>query len=103
MIEIKEVRPYKLKHKPTGLYYQPKKHRGSHFSKRGKIYQTKSNILNMGYYSDGSPREKISIWAHKDTLIYKELKNRLVWAEATWKNGEFETITLSSDWEIEEI
>lgn len=55
------VKPYKLKHIPTGLYYQPLKYRGSNFSKLGKIYQTKTNILNLGYYSDGSPRKILSI------------------------------------------
>lgn len=40
---------YKLKHKPTGLYYQPVKGKyGSvtNLSKKGKIYQSKSNALN---------------------------------------------------------
>ena len=51
------MKPYKLKHTPTGLYYQPKKHRGANLSERGKIYQTKNNILSMGFYSDGSHRQ----------------------------------------------
>lgn len=39
---------YKLKHIPTGLYYQPVKGsygNGTNLSKRGKIYQTKANAL----------------------------------------------------------
>lgn len=97
------MRPYKIKHKPTGLYYQPISHRGSHFSKRGKIYQTKSNILNLRYYSDGSPRKEIIIEAHKDTLIYKEFKDKLVWEEPSRWSDRYRTITLNQDWEIEEI
>jgi hypothetical protein len=97
------MKPYKLKHKPTGLYFQPISHRGSHFSKRGKIYQTKTNILNLGYYSDGSPRKEIKIEAHKDTLIYKEFKDKLVWIEPSRRSDKYTTITFSDDWEIEEI
>ena len=73
------MKPYKLKHKPTGLYYQPIKHRGSNFSKLGKIYQTKTNILNLGYYSDGAPREILSIYAHPDTRVYKQTKDIFHW------------------------
>ena len=39
---------YRLKHKPTGLYYQPvrgKYDNVTNLSKRGKIYQTKANAL----------------------------------------------------------
>lgn len=31
---------FRLKHIPTGLYYQPLSAYGSHLSKRGKIYHT---------------------------------------------------------------
>lgn len=97
------MKPYKIKHKPTGLYWQPISHRGSHFSKRGKVYQTKTNILNLGYFSDGSPRKEIRIEAHKDTLIFKELKDELVWIEPSRWSDKYSTITLASDWEIEEL
>jgi hypothetical protein len=96
------MKPYKLKHIPTGLYFQPIKQRGSHFSKRGKIYQTKSNILNLGYFSDGSPRKEIRIEAHKDTLVYKQLKDKLIWKECAY-GCTFSTITFTDEWEIEEI
>ena len=87
------IKPYKIKHKPTGLYWQPIKSKGSHFSKRGK-----TNILNMGFYSDGSPRKTID----EDTLIYKEWKDKLVWEEGSdYKN--YKTETKAEDWIIEEI
>lgn len=42
--------PYKLKHIPTGLYYQPVRGIGEKMTnlsyKRGKIYETNSNSLN---------------------------------------------------------
>lgn len=96
------MKPYKLKHKPTGLYYQPIKHRGSNFSKMGKIYQTKTNILNLGYYSDGSPRKTIYIFAHSDNIVFKQTKDILIWEKSVGYN-QYKTNTLVSDWEIEEI
>lgn len=40
------ITPYRLKHLPTGLYYQPNKYRGSNLSKKGKIYQNKINAFS---------------------------------------------------------
>ena len=40
------MKPYKLKHLPTGLYYQPHKHRGSNLSEKGKIYQSGTHGLS---------------------------------------------------------
>ena len=97
------MKPYKLKHIPTGLNYQPISNKGSHFSKRGKIYQTKNNILNLSYFSNGSPRKEIRIEAHRDTLIYKEYKDKLIWIEPFRYSDKYTTITLAEDWEIEEI
>lgn len=37
--------PYRIKHKPTGLYYQPTVN-GNNLSKKGKVYLTKNNVLN---------------------------------------------------------
>lgn len=96
------MKPYKIKHKPTGLYYQPIKHRGSNWSKRGKIYQTKTNILNLGYYSNGSPRKEIYIYAHQDTLVYKNTKDDLNWEESVG-SGQRRVKTKTEDWVIEEI
>lgn len=42
------MKPYRLKHKPTGLYYTPVKGRyenQSNLSKKGKVYLNKSNAL----------------------------------------------------------
>ena len=96
------MKPYKLKHVPTGLYYQPYKHKGSNFSKRGKIYQTKVNILILGYYSDKSPRKSLWIFVYKNTLIYKEFKDKLKWVETADKQ-QYKVETNIDDWIIEEI
>lgn len=96
------MKPYKLKHTPTGLYYQPHKHRGSNLSKRGKIYQTKANILSIGYYSNGDTRKTLQVVAHVDTLIYKNFKDKFNWGESTYSRDMLAE-TKASDWEMEEI
>lgn len=40
-----KIRPYRIKHKPTGLYYQPAAN-GNNLSKRGKVYLGGKNILS---------------------------------------------------------
>ena len=37
--------PYRIKHKVSGLYYQPTVN-GNNLSKTGKVYLTKNNVLN---------------------------------------------------------
>ena len=39
------MKPYRIKHKPTGLYYQPLVN-GNNLSKTGKVYLTNNNVLN---------------------------------------------------------
>ena len=96
------MKPYKLKHVPTGLYYQPIKHRGSNLSKLGKIYQTKTNLLNLGYYSDGSPRKILTVFAHANNLVHKQTKELLHWEKSISCN-EVKEDTKVSDWIKEEI
>lgn len=39
---------YKVKHIPTGLYYQPVTSSGTNLGKKGKIYETTSSCLSGG-------------------------------------------------------
>ena len=39
------MKPYRVKHKVSGLYYQPTCN-GNNLSKKGKVYLTKNNVLN---------------------------------------------------------
>lgn len=39
------MKPYRIKHKLTGLYYQPTVN-GNNLSKTGKVYLTNNNVLN---------------------------------------------------------
>lgn len=45
---------YRIKHIPTGLYYQPKKGRWNnnktHFHVGGKVYHRKPKIQDIGHY-----------------------------------------------------
>lgn len=58
--------PYRIKHKPTGLYYQPICN-GNNLSKNGKVYLTKGNPLAQNRGTD-------YIWVqfNESSLIYKE-------------------------------
>lgn len=39
------MKPYRIKHKASGLYYQPTSN-GNNLSKTGKVYLTKNNVLS---------------------------------------------------------
>ncbi len=91
---------YRLKHVPTGLYYQPHKHRGSNLSKRGKVYQTKTHGLSSTYRS----KEKtFKVYCEKDSIVYKQTKDILSYKECRWSYNQMETETNIIDWIIEEI
>lgn len=94
------MKPYRLKHAPTGLYYQPHKHRGSHLSKNGKIYQTKTNGLSE---AKKYKREFFRIMREKGSRVYKVTTDILSWEDVTWSYNQSEAKTRLSDWVIEEI
>ena len=96
------MKPYKLKHVPTGLYYQPFKHRGSNLSKLGKIYQTKSNILTLGHYSNGDPRKILTVFTDLNSRIYKEFKDKFQWEDSSGYN-QVKADTNTNDWIQEEL
>lgn len=94
------MRPYKLKHIPTGLYFQPHRHRGSHLSKNGKIYQTKTNGLSSAKKEN---RDTFQIMCEKNSRIHKSTMELLLWEEVSWAYNQLKTSTRVSDWVIEEI
>lgn len=88
---------YKMKHIPTGLYFQPCKFRGSHLSKKGKIYQTNSNGVETGNYG----HKYFTINCEEDSVIHKITLDKL-----NWKRGyrnQLSAITNFNDWVREEI
>lgn len=91
---------YKLKHIPTGLYYQPHKHRGSNLSKRGKVYQTATHGLSSAIRSKHTT---FSVYCEKDSIVHKQTKDILKYTECRWSYNQMTAETLVSDWIIEEI
>ena len=67
------MKPYKLKHLPTGLYYQPHKHRGSNLSEKGKIYQSGTHGLSSALRYATKDKNL----PNKAPRIYKYLKTTL--------------------------
>jgi hypothetical protein len=94
------MKPYKLKHLPTGLYYQPHKHRGSHLSKKGKIYQTKINGLSDAIKYK---RKTFRIACADNSQVYNSTKNILKWEKSSWSYRQQVAETQVSDWVVEEL
>jgi hypothetical protein len=90
------MKPYKLKHIPTGLYYQPHKHRGSHLSKKGKIYQTNTNGVETG-------NKTFTVCCEKDSQIHKLTESIFNWVGCSWANNQLRAETNFEDWVREEI
>jgi hypothetical protein len=91
---------YKMKHVPTGLYFQPHKHRGSHLSPNGKIYHTNANGIETGQYG----KKVFTVCCEKDSRIHKLTVDKLAWAETSWRSfGQLKADTNYSDWVKEYI
>ena len=69
------MNPYRLKHKPSGLYYQPIKG-GSNLGTRGKVYLTDANGLT-------GQRDPMLISVQNNSLAYKKSKDILPWEKST--------------------
>jgi hypothetical protein len=93
------MKPYKLKHTPTGLYYQPHKHRGSHLSKKGKIYQTNTNGVETGNYG----YKTFTVCCEKGSQIHKLTESVLNWVGCPWANNQLRAETNFEDWIREDI
>ncbi len=65
------VKPYRIKHKASGLYYQPTRNH-CNLGKNGKVYMTNTSplLINNGY-------DYISIDVRTDTKIHKILAKLL--------------------------
>jgi hypothetical protein len=102
---------YKLKHVPTGLYYQPHKHRGSNLSKRGKVYQTATHGLSSAlrqrkYYEErynDITHNTFSVYCEKDSQVHKQTIDILKWEDCRYSYNQVVAETNLDDWEIEEI
>lgn len=101
------IKPYKLKHIPTGLYYQPHKHRGSNLSKKGKIYQNNTHGLSIAYkhsqiHNDLESRT-FTVFVEKDSIVHIFTKNILEYRECSRGLNQLKAETLLKDWVKEEL
>lgn len=62
------VKPYRIKHKASGLYYQPASNH-SNLSKNGKVYMTNNSLLMLNNSYD-----YISISVRKGTKVHNILE-----------------------------
>lgn len=101
------MKPYRLKHKPSGLYWQPCKHRGSHLSRNGKIYQTATNGLSSAFKRaeknpDYLPYLNVEVETQRDSQIHKLLSD-WNWQERRHSKYRLVALTKLTDWEREEL
>jgi hypothetical protein len=99
---------YKVKHVPSGLYYQPHKHRGSNLSVRGKVYQTATHGLSEAFrrlkdHPDKPQFQIFYVYARKDSPIQKKYANLFTWQDCTSDYWQVKAATKVTDWIIEEI
>jgi hypothetical protein len=94
------MQPYKMKHVPTSLYYQPHKHRGSNLSKRGKIYQTGTHGLSEAFKRKD---KTFRVYVHEGTIIHKLLKDMYAFNQCSYNSKQLYTDTLTKDWVKEEL
>lgn len=87
---------YRIKHIPTGLYYQPKQSSGN-LSKIGKIYGT----LGYAKNSVGSSK-KVTISVKINSAVYKQTKDLIKYTKSTWSYNEMYYNSDISEWEFEE-
>lgn len=69
------MKPYRIKHIPTGLYYKPGE---VNLSKNGKVYMTSGNILT---YTDNP---YVIVSTRVASKIYKETKDYIAWVSQTY-------------------
>lgn len=102
------IKPYRLKHIPTGVYYQPHKHGGSNVSTKGKVYLNGTHGLSSAWtyakrYPDSNNNQHFSIYVDKGSRIHKLLENKFVWTECKYSYNQLKTETNVWDWQIEEL
>jgi hypothetical protein len=83
---------YKIKHKPTGMFWQPHKYRGNTLSKTGKIYGKESyakSALKSAY-----------VQVDKDSVVYRKTKDIISYQECKHTYNQLIAPGSQSDWEI---
>lgn len=89
MIEKKTIRPYRIKHKASGLYYQPVVAR-SNLGKRGKVYSGKRCVLDGRNTHILIMVDTVTWMYEKLRLLYNNLSDTHHWAIYRISKTEFE-------------
>lgn len=101
------MKPYKLKHVPTGLYYQPHKRGGSNLSDRGKIYQTAthglSSVVKEAFRNNSLETALFTVQCEKNSRVYKKTLDIISWKDCRFNRNQVSADTFLKDWIIEEI
>lgn len=99
------MKPFRLKHIPTGLYYQPHKHRGNNLSEKGKVYMTTNTPILTGYKkaekSGTLHTRSYRIYITKGIRVHEKTKDIIRWVESYKERHSLSYETLFTDWEIE--
>lgn len=101
------MKAYRVKHKPTGLYYQPHKHRGSNLSKNGKVYFNSthglSTALKYAAHRNNLDSALFRVFCELGSNIHKSTQSLLDWKPANYSRGQTLADTFLKDWELEEL
>lgn len=83
---------FKIKHIPTGLFWQPHKHRGNTLSKTGKIYGKES-------YAKAALKS-VYVQVDKDSVVYRKTKDVLNYQECKHSYNQMMAPGQQNNWEI---
>lgn len=92
------MKAYRMKHIPTGMYYQPHRFRGSNLSQKGKIYQTAINGISAESHKKN---RVVVIYVKEGSIVHRKTKHIL-----NYQPYEYEqvyAVTRYEDWIKEEI
>jgi hypothetical protein len=90
---------FRIKHLPTGYYYQPHKHGGSNLSVRGKIYHTESTAKSSLKVNGGAPTIQVA----EGSRIHKLTEDLLAYEPVRWAYRQVKASTQNTDWVIEKM
>lgn len=88
------MKPYRIKHIPTGLYYKPGE---VNLSKTGKVYQTANNILT--YVCRGV----VLVEVRKGSKIHEATKDKIQWEPSRYHPWHVVTKLPITEFEKEEL
>lgn len=98
------MKPYKLKHIPSGMYYQPHKHGGSNLSEKGKVYQSGTHGLSEAFrrMERNPDNDTFKVWVKRNSRVHLKLKD-WTWIEGKYSKDQLYSVTKVMDWKREEL